>query len=246
MLTYEPSIYERWQVLKTPVGSLLPGIVDGSVGQNEVAEWLTAPIDRELIQIFDELLDYARIFDPAFTEDKWLDFLSLPCGFAGGYWDTKWTVPQKRWMLANSIQYIWPNRGTQECLQRILDNFDLNAEIWTDGRLQFPVPFGSKFGRPRMRFYVLMPNGVSRTSYEWNLAKQLTRQYSLAGVKKRVVNKVFKMGSGPTYSKFGDPLFKVNRQIYITKPEDFQPTTPLEQQTGGIPLTNQNGRIYNK
>jgi len=234
-IKYSTDTFTRFRQLRRPVSGLLPGIVEGSLSQSSESDLLTSWIDKSLSELVDLLLQYPDLFDPETTPAEFLDLLSIPCGFVEDYWDVTWTEQQKRWMLSNSIRFIWPARGTQQVLEAILDNFNLLYEIWQDGDLLMPFAMPAQFGIPKLRFFVLLPLSIEREGKQWKLAETLTRQYSTAGVEKGVYYDSFYLG----FSKFNDPMFEDTSELLL-EDENFTAQNPLEEQRGGIPLANSN------
>lgn len=203
-ITYNPSIYQAWKVQKRPVYARLPGTIEGSLNQQDAADWITDFIDSKLIDTLANLEGFKLNLDPDTSiSNDWLNYLAQYCGFVGDYWDDKWTKEQKQWMIANSFKFIWPLKGTRQCLEAILNNFDLLYDVWTESRAQLPFKLPSQLGKPSAKFFVRVPLSIERDEYEWNLTKKLVRQYSLLGVKKGVCYETFALG----YSRLGDPLF---------------------------------------
>ena len=121
---------EAWRSGR-PIYSRLPG-VNGQY-QDEVpgtiADWLTAHSDLTLVQTQAKILDLPRQLNPDTCDESFLDFLAILNGFTGPYWDTKWTIAQKRAILTES-NWIWENKGSRIILAYLLAVFAIESTIW--------------------------------------------------------------------------------------------------------------------
>lgn len=139
--------YIRWFEEKRPVKGLLPGI-NGQYTQNEVVDWLTAPIDADLQRLLEFFNNYGDQLNPLTAANEYLDYAAAFCGFTGEYWDRDWPIEAKRQLLSRAFSVIWPFKGTATALSFVLDSFRIlhiiqQGESFIIGRNVVGDPLGS-------------------------------------------------------------------------------------------------------
>lgn len=170
-----------------------------------VADWLTAPLDANLIAVKLLLQNfYADYLDPITALEENLDWLAQVVGFTGEYWETSWTETQKRTLIKDSLSFIWQNKGTRVLLEYLLEVFQINGKIYQLGQfLAGRNRAGSALGGDNLEYYLLVPITYLRTSNEWRLAVKINRLYSPVFVDSKVCYGAFFCG----FSCAGEPCF---------------------------------------
>jgi Phage tail protein (Tail_P2_I) len=173
--------------------------------QNPLVDAITTPYDAILMEYKGLVENFERDFlDPDTARVDALDWLAQLCGFTGEYWDSSWTVAQKRELIKRSHSFIWANKGSQVLLEYLLDVFSINARIYLLGQFLADInKIGDLLGGDLMRYYVMMPLEYLRTSREWELVERLNRLYMPCFADSRVVYEQFYCD----FSVIGDPLF---------------------------------------
>lgn len=170
-----------------------------------VADWLTAPLDANLMDV-KALLEsfYADYLDPMTAKPDNLDWLAQVVGFTGEYWETSWSVAIKRELIRDSLAFIWQNKGTRALLEYLLGVFGINGKIYQLGQfLAGRNRAGSALGGENLEYFLLLPLTYLRTSQEWRLANKINRLYSPVFVDSKVVYSQFHTG----FSCAGEPCF---------------------------------------
>lgn len=170
-----------------------------------VADWLTAPLDANLIFV-KALLEnfYADYLDPLTAKPKNLDWLAQLVGFTGEYWETSWSITIKRALIKDSLSFIWQNKGTRALLEYLLQVFTINSKIYQLGQfLAGRNRAGDALGGENLEYYLLLPLTYLRTSNEWRLANKINRLYSPVFVDSKVIYSQFHAG----FSCAGEVVF---------------------------------------
>ncbi len=176
-----------------------------------VADWLTAPLDANLLEVKAILGHFYRDYlDPLTTKAENLDWLAQLVGFTGEYWETNWTETQKRTLIKDSLTYIWENKGTRQVLEYLLGVFAIAGRIYQLGQfLAGRNVAGDTLGGENLEYFLLLPLRYLRTSYEWRLANKTNRLYSPVFVDSRVMYSQFYCG----FSVAGDAVFNASVAI---------------------------------
>jgi hypothetical protein len=146
-----------------------------------IGRWLTAAWDGLLMDTKVAIEGIpANMLDPATAKPEFLDWLAQLCGFTGDYWDTTWSVPVKRQLIARSLDYIWENKGTRELLEWLFTLFDLQVQVYLIGDFLAgvnaagdPVSGGRDF-----EYFLLVSLAYLPPSPYWSLVERLNRLYA--------------------------------------------------------------------
>jgi hypothetical protein len=195
-------------------------IYDRLPGQNEayrkesptdedpaIADWLTAPWDELLTGLRSAIDNIPQdMLDPATAKPENLDWLAQLCGFTGEYWDTSWPVAVKRELIANSLNFVWENKGTRALLEWLIDLFGLEASVYQVGAFLAGISLvGDPIGDADsiFEYYLVVSLDYLRTSTQWKLLERLNRLYGPVYADSRVCYDGFYAG----FSVVGDPIF---------------------------------------
>lgn len=149
---------------------------------NTVADWITDPFDRVLVQLQQAILNFPHDFiDPNTCRVDALDWLAQLMGFTEDYWDTTWPVAVKRTLIKNA-QAIWSYKGTQQELEYLLQLFGLDAIISTQGAWRVGITaIGSPVGGDLLNYSILINSTghafYLRSSDQWKLIERLNRLF---------------------------------------------------------------------
>jgi phage tail P2-like protein len=149
---------------------------------NQVADWITDPYDRILVELQQAILNFPRDFiDPDTARSDALDWLAMLCGYWPSYWDTEWSDRIKRELIKNH-QFLWNYKGTQQELLYLLELFQLDATIEIQGAWRVgTTAIGGAIGGELLSYSILV-NSVGkafylRTSVKWRLIERLNRLF---------------------------------------------------------------------
>lgn len=195
-----PGVNEGYQIDEDP------NVVRDDPQKDPVAKWLTDYWDALLVAKKAQLEDIRdRQFDPLRCDPEWLDLLAVMSGFTGPYWDKTWPVDVKRQLIANSMLLIWSNKGSEEVLQFLLDQFGIVYDIWKGDQFLAGIDAaGSEVGSPQWRYVIRVGLEYLRNSYEFKLAEKLNSLYGALFTDNRVAYKQFYAG----FSVAGDNVFR--------------------------------------
>lgn len=200
-----------WQN-REPVMGLLP---EKGYQDNEVIGWLTAYLDDTLSDWQELLTGLHTQLDPATCPEAYLDYVAYLFGLSfSPYWVTDWTPAIKRGILAVQA-YLKKYRGTPSAIAKVLAIQGVTHCYWQDTLLLLPFKFPGRFGKGRMRVFILMPKLVSRTGREWREAERTLKGYCPAVIESKVAFQGFLLGR----SKIGDPLFPSGTKFVNTHPD---------------------------
>lgn len=165
--------YSAW-ISGRPIYSRLPECYK----EGEIADWLTAYWDDILIETKAKVYDLPRQLNPLTCDSNWLDFLAPLCGFTGEYWDKDWDVTAKRKLLDYSYLSIWANKGSKETLDLVLNCFDINHVILSEGDF---VLGASKIGQQPLgttpwEYTIYLPSSYLGL-YKADLTRKLNRLF---------------------------------------------------------------------
>ncbi len=178
---------------------------DGYDPTTDVALWLTEPWDSLLMELKGKI-DNLPIthLDPAAADPENLDWLAQLCGFTGEYWQTDWAVLVKRQLIANSLNFIWINKGTRPLLEWLISLFGLQVRIYLLGEFLAGInAAGDLLGGDPFNYYLLVKLAYLRNSPEWALVEKLNKLYGPVFCESRVCYEQFYAG----FSVAGDPVF---------------------------------------
>lgn len=118
---------------------------------NTPVEWLTRWPDTESCNARLKI-DHLRCqVDPRNCDSEWLDWLAQLAGYTGEYWDPVWPDSVKRELIANAYTAVWPNLGTQYCLDFVLDTLEIQ-HYWNVGILQYELILPTEYqNKPKHR-----------------------------------------------------------------------------------------------
>jgi hypothetical protein len=175
-----------------------------------VADWLTQPLDENLIAIKSVIKNFFQNYlDPDTAEATNLDWLAQLCGYVGEYWETQWSEQSKRTLLKNYC-FVWESKGSRPCLEFLLNVFAISSKIYLLGEfLAGRNCAGESLGGEALEYFLLLPLRYLRTSEEWRLASKINRLYSPCYVKSIVCYSQFTAG----FSAVGEPVFDANIAI---------------------------------
>lgn len=200
-----------WQTGR-PIYDRLPGQNETYNKENPtaddpaIADWLTSPWDELLTGLRTTIDNIPQdMLDPATAKAENLDWLAQLCGFTGDYWDSNWPVAVKRSLIANSLNYIWENKGTRDLLEWLIALFELEASVyqvgsWLAGISVVGDPIGDV--ESVFQYYIVVSLDYLRTSTQWKLLERLNRLYGPVYSDSRVCYDGFYAG----FSVVGDPI----------------------------------------
>lgn len=173
---------------------------------NPVVEAVTRPWDSMLLDYRNTLaLFYQNYLDPQTALPANLDWLAQCVGYTGEYWDTNWTVAQKRSLIANSHTFVWPHKGTLALLEYLLVLFAIAHQVYQPGQFLAGInAAGDALGGDLLEYFILLPLTYLRTSREWQLAERLNRLYMPAWCNSLVCYEQFYAG----FTVAGEPVFE--------------------------------------
>ena len=191
-----------------PIYNRLPGVNGGYFDEesDNPADWLTVFWDELLVASKALVADVRdRQLDPQQCDVEWLDFLAALCGFTEDYWDPTWEESWKRQLISESFTNIWPNKGTQQVLERLLEIFEINASIWQGSRFILGLTtLPGLLGSPEWRYYIRVGLEYERTSQQFKLAQRVNRLFGPAYCESDIVYERFYLG----ISQIGEPIFE--------------------------------------
>jgi phage tail P2-like protein len=163
---------------------------------NAIADAITEPYDRSLIELKEAILNFPRDFiDPDTCRSDALDWLAQLMGFTGDYWDTNWPDSIKR-QLIKDAQFIWSYKGTQQLLEYLLALFALDAVISIPGAWRVGITaIGNTIGGDLLTYSILINSAGKafylRTSDEWRLIERLNRLFMPCWCSPTTLNSAF-------------------------------------------------------
>lgn len=204
------STFDAWRDGR-PVFNRLPG-VNGGYSDNEVADWLTRYWDELLTTLSLGVDDVPRQIDPLTCDVFWLDFLAIPTGWVGLYWDTTWPESAKRLLLAASLDFIWPRKGTREVLSFVLNALAIEhviqeGESFLIGRNEV----GDALGEVAWDYTIVLPTRYQNTPVERE-ARRIDSLFGPLWCSKRLV--------------FSDDLFRTLEVVGYRGGGDFVLVSP--------------------
>lgn len=138
---------------------------------NDASDQFTRFWDKTLIDGKDAVLSLPTLFDPVNCPPEWLDYLAPLVGLIDPYWSEGWPDSAKRKLISGSLLILWAKKGTIECLDYVIDAFDILHKIQIPGDFIISGPYaepiiigskiGDKLGRPIWEYNILLP-----TEYE--------------------------------------------------------------------------------
>lgn len=147
-----------------------------------IADWITDPYDRILIELQQAILNFPRDFiDPDTARSDALDWLAMLSGYWPTHWDTEWSDRIKREIIKNH-QFIWSYKGTQQELEYLFQLFGLDVTIEIQGAWRIgKTAIGNAIGG-QLLSYSLLVNSTGkafylRTSVQWKLIERLNRLF---------------------------------------------------------------------
>jgi hypothetical protein len=220
-----------------PIYGRLPGENSGYTKDEDFDDYdpiVDPPIARWLTEFWDEFLTdtryrashlYASHLNPETAYRANLDWLAQLSGFTGDYWNATWHEYFKRSLIANSFNFIWPNKGTKYLFSWLFGLFGYNALIFQLGEFLAGINVaGDTLGGKPLQYYVVVSLSYLRTSEEWNQIELLNRIYGPVYQDSRVCYNAFYAG----FSVAGDPVFEPGQ--FGSSPEFAaaipQPNTP--------------------
>lgn len=170
---------------------------------NPVAAALTAYPDDTLTGWSELLQNLHTTLDPNLCDTSLLDYVAFLFGLSGEpYWDVKWSADVKRAILLQE-HYLRKYKGTLGVIKTVLNIHGISYHLYTDGELIMPFAFPGAFGTGLMRFFILLPPTIPRTSTVWLEAVRTLRAYAPAYVFSMVAYQGFYLGLSP----MGSPMF---------------------------------------
>lgn len=144
---------------------------------------------------------YAKL-DPSVCPTDWLDYLGWLNGWSDEYWDTLWSSPVKRGLIAASNK-VWSGLGQLSTLRFILDTHTIQYRIWASTSLQLSFSLPATFSTPKGVIYLRMPLKYIRGSRSFREAERTRQNFLPCTVLSATVYEYFYLG----YSQMGEPLF---------------------------------------
>jgi len=162
--------FEAWRTGR-PILNNLPGI-NGGYSDNDLSDWLTAYWDNLVVRLKVGVDDVPRQIDPLTCDERWLDFIAIPTGWVGLYWDVTWPVAAKRTLLANSLDFIWPEKGSSAVLSFVLTALSITHEIqqgesFIIGRNEV----GDELGEIAWDYTIVLPTAYQNTPVAQEVAR---------------------------------------------------------------------------
>jgi len=186
-----------------------------------IARWLTEFWDEFLVETKDKCTNiYTSHLNPETADTPNLDWLAQLCGFTGDYWNSTWHEYFKRSLIANSFNFIWPNKGSKILFEWLLYLFGYNARIFQLGEFLVDINIvGDLLGGRPLEYYIVVSLSYLRTSKAWEQIELLNRIYGPVYQESRVCYNAFYLG----FSVVGDPVFAPGQ--FGSSPE-FAPAIP--------------------
>ncbi len=174
-----------------------------------IAKWLEKPWDELLVATKGRIDNFYRDFlDPATALPQHLDWLGQLTGFTAEYGLATYPDAVKRQLIAQSFDFIWPNKGTRVLLEWLFSVFSLDAHIYQRGDfLAGTNKAGDMLGGDAFEYWVRVPPRYLRTSSEWKLVERLDRLYSPIYCGSPSGQTVVYEGFMAGFSIAGDPVF---------------------------------------
>jgi predicted hotdog family 3-hydroxylacyl-ACP dehydratase len=169
---------------------------------NVLVDALTQWVDDRLSAKAIALRDFWQQTDPTLANDTSLDYAAYLMGFSEGLWNTSWTAPVKRGVLAAANDLL-STRGSQQAISKMLTLLGSTGSLWAGSTLVFSFKMPGTFGTNSNRAYIRMALPTSRLSYDWQQAEYVSRQWVAAPIKSGVCYQKFYLG----WSVLGDPMF---------------------------------------
>lgn len=175
---------------------------------SEPTDWFTIPWDELLLEAKAEGDNfYTNYLDPDNARASVLDWLAQFCGFTGEYWDSSWSEDTKRLLIRESYSRIWPQKGSRDLLDWLLQAFEIQAALFIPGEFLAGVNVaGDTLGAATgLEYYIRMALQYTRQSTTWNTAVNLNNLYGPVFAKSRLMYDMFYAG----VSVAGDLVFSV-------------------------------------
>jgi hypothetical protein len=199
-----------------PIYSRLPGENSGYTKDEEFDDYdpiADPPIARWLTEFWDEMLVstklkadgiYTTHLNPVTADAANLDWLAQLCGFTGEYWQSTWPESAKRALIANSFDFIWPNKGTKMLFEWLFETFSVNARIYELDEFLADINSAEDLlGGSPLNYYIVVSLLYLRDSSTWRLIELLNRTYGPVYHESRVCYDDFYAD----FSVTGDPVF---------------------------------------
>lgn len=173
---------------------------------NEDVEAITTPMDEFLIGVLDALHNVTDEWNPETCREDFLDYLAALCGFIDGYWDKGFPVEAKRKLIGESFATLWPNRGSRQAIEFVLETLlgEENVDVWTRGEFLLDVTsMPGELSQPEWEYYIRVKPVFPREGNEFRLAERINYLYGVAHCESRVVYDAFYL----ELSLLGDLLF---------------------------------------
>lgn len=181
---------------------------------NPVAAALTAYPDDTLSGWADLLQGLPAALDPSSCDPVLLDYVAFLFGLSGEpYWDIKWSTAVKRAILLNE-HFLRKFKGSYSVIKKVLAIHGISYHLYTDGELIMPFAFPGTFGTGLMRFFILLPTNIPRTSTVWLETVRTLRAYAPAYTFNMVAYQGFYLG----LSHLGEPMVSASMLPSIQTP----------------------------
>jgi hypothetical protein len=170
-----------------------------------IARWLTEFWDEFLVSTQGKAANlYTTHLDPVTADAANLDWLAQLCGFTGDYWNSTWHEYFKRSLIANSFNFIWPNKGSELLFEWLFDLFNYNAKIFRLGDFLADISAADDtLGGDPLTYYIVVTLEYLRESEEWAQLELLNRIYGPVYHDSRVCYNAFYAD----FSVVDDPVF---------------------------------------
>ena len=155
-----------------PIYDRMPKLLGAYSG--EASDQFTRYWDSLLIEGKNAVLSLPTLFDPLNCPAEWLDYLAPLVGLIDPYWSAGWPVSTKRKLIAGSLLILWAKKGTVECLDYVLDAFDILHRVQIPGDFIISGPYaepiiigskiGDNLGAPVWEYHILLPTEYEGTA----------------------------------------------------------------------------------
>lgn len=169
---------------------------------NPVADFVTEPMDYNIIAIKNLLQQFYSRINPATCSEADMDYVGFLYGFSGGFWDTNWSETVKRSFITNAV-LLWRSRGSIASIGSVLAIHNIQHDIFTDGLLLVPFTIPSTLGTPKARVFIRLPLLYLRNSAQWLEAERSRNNWLSATILSKVCYNKFYVG----FSVVGEPIF---------------------------------------
>jgi hypothetical protein len=192
--------YDAWVTEKRPIYSRLPDCYKPEDGEEEaISDWLTYYFDQLLIGTKDKADNLSINLDPLTCDVEWLSFLAPLCGWYG-IWDETWDTEAKRTLLSNSYTLIWPNKGSLEVLDFVLDTLGVRHLIKLGQSFLVDISLvGDPIGSIAWNYDILLPSEYHGQP-EYKLTERINRLFGPCWCESSIIFDDTKFN---TYSLFG-------------------------------------------